>query len=64
MSSITDVASNVDITMSQVARVRLRSIRLQLIRLKLNSSVVLWIGLGNFCGRFDLCPRVANLTFN
>ena len=40
MTSITDVASNVDITLSQVTFVRLRSIRLQLIRLKLNSSVV------------------------
>ena len=58
MSSITDVASNVDITLSQVAFVRLRSIRLQLIRLKSNSSVVLLIGLGNLCGRFDLCPRM------
>ena len=44
MSSITDIASNVDITLSQVAFVRLLSIRLQLIRLKLNSSVVLLIG--------------------
>ena len=58
MSPITDVASNVDITLSQVAFVRLRSIRLQLICLKLNSSVVMWIGLGNLCGRFDLCPRM------
>ena len=57
MSSITDVASNVDITLSQVAFVRLRSIRLRL-RLKLTSSVVLLIGLGNLCGRFDLCPRM------
>ena len=58
MSSITDVASYVDITLSQVAFVRLRSIRLQLLRLKLKSSVVLLIGLGNLCGRFDLCPQM------